>query len=93
MWEVWRSGGIAPRILKTSAIDGGEWSASRHGRFIPGARTADTHWIGGWVDPRAGLDAVMKRKNPIIVPVGNWNSVVQPMAQFLYWLSYPDGFT
>jgi hypothetical protein len=27
-----------------------------HGRFIP-----DTHWIG-WVDPRAGLDDVEKRK-------------------------------
>jgi hypothetical protein len=23
-----------------------------------------THWIGGWVGPRAGLDAVMKRKIP-----------------------------
>jgi hypothetical protein len=21
-----------------------------------------THWIGGWVDPRAGLDAMEKRK-------------------------------
>jgi hypothetical protein len=21
-----------------------------------------THWIGGWVDPRAGLDDVKKRK-------------------------------
>jgi hypothetical protein len=29
----WGSGGIAPRIV-TSAIDGGEWSASRPGRFI-----------------------------------------------------------
>jgi len=28
------SGGIAPRILD-SAIDGGEWSASRPGRFTP----------------------------------------------------------
>jgi hypothetical protein len=23
-----------------------------------------THWIGGWVGPRAVLDAVVKRKNP-----------------------------
>jgi hypothetical protein len=23
-----------------------------------------TYWIGGWVDSRAGLDTVMKRKNP-----------------------------
>jgi hypothetical protein len=24
----------------------------------------DTHWIGGWVGPRAGLDTMEKRKNP-----------------------------
>jgi hypothetical protein len=27
-------------------------------------RAPGTHWIGGWVGPRAGLDAVMKRKIP-----------------------------
>jgi hypothetical protein len=47
----------------TLALDGGEWSASHPGRFIPwGGRTPRTHWIGGWVGPRAGLDAVAKRK-------------------------------
>jgi len=30
-----------------------------------------THWIGGWVGPRAGLDAVTKRRSPIIAPDGN----------------------
>jgi hypothetical protein len=34
-----------------------EWSASR-----PGNLTPSTHWIGGWVSPRAGLDAVEKRR-------------------------------
>jgi hypothetical protein len=29
--------------------------------FMPRERTRGTHWIGGWVGPRAGLDAVMKR--------------------------------
>jgi hypothetical protein len=48
----------------TSAIDGGELSASRPGRFIPRGRVPDTHWIGGWVDRRAGLDAMVKRKIP-----------------------------
>jgi hypothetical protein len=38
-------------IFLTSALVGGEWSASRPCRFTPG-----THFIGGWVDPRAGLD-------------------------------------
>jgi hypothetical protein len=51
------SGGIAPPFL-TSALDGGEWSASRPGSFTTGERSPDTHWIGGWVDPRDGLDAV-----------------------------------
>jgi hypothetical protein len=26
-------------------------------RFTPGERTPGTHWTGGWVGPRAGLDA------------------------------------
>jgi hypothetical protein len=41
----------------TSALVGSEWAASRPGRFNPG-----THWIGGWVDPRPGLDDVEKRQ-------------------------------
>jgi hypothetical protein len=40
----------------TSALDGGEGcSTPLPGRFTPRERT-DTRWIGGWVDPRAGLD-------------------------------------
>jgi hypothetical protein len=30
----------------TSALDGGEWSASRPGRFTPRERAPGTHWIG-----------------------------------------------
>jgi hypothetical protein len=44
-------------IFLTSAPAGGECWASRSGRF-----TLGTHWIGGWVNPRAGLDDVEKRK-------------------------------
>jgi hypothetical protein len=33
----------------TSALDGGEWSASRPGRFNPRSRAHRTHWIGGCV--------------------------------------------
>jgi hypothetical protein len=44
-------------IFLTSALAGGEWSASRFCRFTPG-----TYWIGGWVGPGAGLDDVEKRK-------------------------------
>jgi hypothetical protein len=45
----------------TSALDVGEWSASRPGRFTPRERASGTHWTGGWVDPRAGLEAVVKK--------------------------------
>jgi hypothetical protein len=30
----------------------------------PKERAPGTHWIGGWVGPRAVLDAVVKRKIP-----------------------------
>jgi hypothetical protein len=43
-------------VLLTSALVGGEWSASRPSCFIPGEKAPATHWIGGWVDSRAGLD-------------------------------------
>jgi hypothetical protein len=48
----------------TSALDGGEWSTSRPGRFTPRERALSTHWIGGWVGPKSVLDAVVKRKIP-----------------------------
>jgi hypothetical protein len=43
----------------TSALDGGEWSASRSGRFPPRERAPVTPWMGGWVGPRAVLAAVV----------------------------------
>jgi hypothetical protein len=46
----------------TSALAGGEWSASRPGRFIPEERAHGTPWIVGWVDPIAGLEDVENRK-------------------------------
>jgi hypothetical protein len=49
-------------IFLTSALAGGEWSASRSGHFTFGERAPGTHWIGGWMDPRPGLDNVEKRK-------------------------------
>jgi hypothetical protein len=32
--------------------------------LLPGKEPPNTHWIGGWVGPRAILDAVVKRKIP-----------------------------
>jgi hypothetical protein len=64
-------------IFLTSALAGGEWSDS-------GERTPGTHWIGGWVDPRACLDSLEKRKfltlpGPLDSPARN---------QLLYRLRY-----
>jgi hypothetical protein len=60
------------RSFSASTLDGGEWLAPCLGRFIPGERAPDTHWIGGWVDLRVGLDAVVGKK--ISSPCGEWNS-------------------
>jgi hypothetical protein len=46
--------------MKTYMGNGG--IASRPGRFTPKERAPDTHWIGGWVGPKAILDAVVERK-------------------------------
>jgi len=44
----------------TSAQDGDEWSASSPDPFTPRERAPGTHWIGGWVGPRAVLHTVVK---------------------------------
>jgi hypothetical protein len=51
-------------LFLTSVLDGGEQSASRPGRFTPHRKSPSTHWIGGWVRPRANIDAVANRKIP-----------------------------
>jgi hypothetical protein len=62
MKTYWWSGGIALRILDI----GTRWKylASRPGRFTPREKVPSAHWIGGWVGPRAILDAAVKRKIP-----------------------------
>jgi hypothetical protein len=79
MKAYWGSGGIAETFL-TSAQDGGEWAASRPGRLTPRERAPGTHWIGGWVGPRAGLDAVVKRTFPSFCRDSNL-PIIQLVAQ------------
>jgi hypothetical protein len=38
-------------VFLTSTLVGSEWLASRPDRFTP-----STHWVGRWVDPRAGVE-------------------------------------
>jgi hypothetical protein len=69
----------------TSALDGGEWSASRSGRFTPRERAPRTHWIGGWLGPRVVLDAVVNRKIPSPRRESNPRTpIVQPELKELY---------
>jgi hypothetical protein len=46
----------------SSALVGGEWSASCPSHFAPREGAPSTHWIGSWVSPRAGLDDMKRRK-------------------------------
>jgi hypothetical protein len=78
--DVWWSLGIAPYVLN---LDTGwsEWSASSCIRFILG-----THWVGGSVGYRVGLDTAAKRN--ISAPVGNRSPVVQPYSVYAAdWVS------
>jgi hypothetical protein len=73
----------------TSALEGGEWSASRPGRTLPpGKEPTGTHCTGGWVGPRAGLDAEVRGKilclrrgsNP-----GRPDTVLTELPRLLYY--------
>jgi hypothetical protein len=66
--------------MKTLRLDGGEWWASRTGLFAPKESTSAVHCIGGWVGPRPGLVAVVKRKYPLIAPAGNTTPGAQPVV-------------
>jgi hypothetical protein len=48
------------QVFLTSALVEGEWSASLPGRFYPRGKSPQYPLIGGWVDPRAGLDKMEK---------------------------------
>jgi hypothetical protein len=49
---------------------------------LPPGRALGTHWIGGWVDPRAVLEEVVKRKIPSPRRESNSKTpIVQPVAQ------------
>jgi hypothetical protein len=50
--------------------------------LYPRERAPGTHWIGGWVGPRAVLDAVVKRKIPSSSGESNPTTpIVQSVAQ------------
>jgi hypothetical protein len=76
-------------IFLTSALVGGEWSASRPCHFTPGEGASGTHWLGSWVGPRASLDDAEEKK--FLTPPGLELRLLSRPArsQSLYRLSYP----
>jgi hypothetical protein len=73
----------------SGCIVGGEWSASRPGRFTPRKRTPGTYCRGGWVEPRTRLDDVEKRKF-VTLPELELRLLGRPAhSQSLYRLRYP----
>jgi hypothetical protein len=78
-------------MFLNSALAGGEWSDSRPCLFNPGESAHGTHWIGGWVDPRAGLDD-LKRKL-LTLPGLEPRPLGRPArSQSLYRLRYPGSY-
>jgi hypothetical protein len=49
-------GGVNVKIHILLSLVEGDWSTSRPGIFNPVERAPGTHWLGGWVDLRAGLE-------------------------------------
>jgi hypothetical protein len=86
--ETYGSGGVAPPIL-TSALDGGEWSASWSDSFNLRERAQSIHLSGGCLGPRVSLDAVEKRK---ILHCQESNSNYPEHCLSLYLLSYPEAY-
>jgi hypothetical protein len=67
----------------TLVLDGGEWPASRPGRFITRERAHGYFWIRGSVAPAANLDNAEKRK--YLGPIRNRTQVGQPSpSNFIY---------
>jgi hypothetical protein len=79
-------------IFLTSALSGDEWSTPCPGRFTPGEKAPDTHWTGGWVDPRPGLDDVEMRKF-LTLPGLELQLLGRPArSQSIYRQRYPGSF-
>jgi len=56
------------------------------GHFTPRERAPTTHWIGGWVGLRVGLDAVEKSNIPLACRESNTGRPARGLV--LCWLIY-----
>jgi hypothetical protein len=76
----WR--GVSSYSFSTSALDTGEWSASRPGRVLaPGkGPPPSTHCTGGWVGLRAGLGTEVRGN---IFRLCRGSNLDRPVVQFV----------
>jgi hypothetical protein len=66
--DTWGTGGITPPFL-TSALDGGEWSASRPGRFTPGEIAPWWAPVSVWTLWRREKSCHARNRTPTVQPV------------------------
>jgi hypothetical protein len=78
--------GVQSHVFLSSALAGGEWSTSRSWCVTPRERAPSTHWIGGWVDSRTGLDDMEKLKFLILPGLKHWSLGWPAHSQSLYRL-------
>jgi len=80
----WRmgNGGITPCLLS--------FDTRLRCRIMPGERAPGEQWIRGWVDPRSGLNMVVKRKIPTSADYRT--PIVLPVVAYLYWMSHPNSW-
>jgi hypothetical protein len=76
-------------VFLTWALVGGEWSASRPGRFTPRERASGTYWIGGLSAPQNRTERCGEEK--ILASAGTRTPTPRRPArsQSLYRLRYP----
>jgi len=59
-----------------------------HQPLYPGGKSSSTHWIGGWVGPRANLDMVVKRKDPCFCQKSNAHHPTHSLITILTELAW-----
>jgi len=67
-----------------AALEGGEWSAARPGRFTPGERPG-THFTAGCVGPRAGLWTGAEKSRPYRDSIPDRPARSQSLYRLSYW--------
>jgi hypothetical protein len=83
---------IDPRFLHLGIV-GSEWSVSCSCRFALRERIPGTHWIGGWVGHRDGVDDMEKLKFLTLLGLEDRPLGRSVRSQSLYRLCYRDSNT